>query len=173
MRMFLLSFSLASFAVALAVADDGLPTVPDGFTVDVIAREPLVSNPCVMAFDRLGRICVAQGQQWRGPTPETPGDRIDILIDDDGDGEADRAKTFAEGFNSVQGIAWHGKDLWVANARFLRTAPSRPAACDTCADKIPYCEIQAAYSRGHFWGTEVPRVFVLQSFTRPIFRYAS
>ncbi|MEM0924781.1 MAG: PVC-type heme-binding CxxCH protein, partial [Planctomycetota bacterium] len=93
-----------------------LPMVPDGFTVDVVAKEPMVSNPCVMAFDRFGRLCVAQGQQWRSPTPETPGDRIDILIDENGDGIADGIKTFAEGFNSVQGIAWHGNDLWVANA---------------------------------------------------------
>ena len=93
-----------------------MPIVPDGFTVDVVAKEPLVSNPCVMAFDRLGRVFVAQGPQWRAPTPDTPGDRIDILIDDDHDSIADRVKTFAKGFNSVQGIAWHGNDLWVANA---------------------------------------------------------
>ena len=40
---------------------DELPLVPEGFTVDVIATEPLVSNPCVMAFDRQGRLFVAQG----------------------------------------------------------------------------------------------------------------
>lgn len=95
---------------------DDMPIVSDGFAVDVVAKEPMVSNPCVMAFDRLGRLCVAQGQQWRAPTPETPGDRIDILIDTDGDGVADGIKTFAEGFNSVQGIAWNGGDLWIANA---------------------------------------------------------
>lgn len=97
-------------------AEEELPIVPAGFVVDVVAKEPLVSNPCVMAFDQRGRLCVAQGPQWRGPTPETPGDRVDILIDDDKDGIADRRKTFAEGFNSVQGIAWRGNDLWVANA---------------------------------------------------------
>ena len=107
--------AIAAFCTTLACADD-LPIVPDGFTVDVVAKEPMVSNPCVMAFDRFGRLCVAQGQQWRAPTPETPGDRIDILIDNDDDGIADGIKTFAEGFNSVQGIAWHGGDLWVANA---------------------------------------------------------
>ena len=57
-----------------SLADDELPIVPDGFRVEVVAREPLVSNPCVMAFDRLGRIFVGQGQQWRAPTPETPVD---------------------------------------------------------------------------------------------------
>lgn len=103
-------------ACAVVRGQDDLPFVPEGFTVDVVAREPMVRNPCVMAFDRLGRICVGQGPQWRGPTPETPGDRVDLLIDDDDDGITDRVKTFAEGFNSIQGIAWHGNDLWVANA---------------------------------------------------------
>ncbi|MCP4192631.1 MAG: c-type cytochrome [Planctomycetaceae bacterium] len=97
-------------------ADNDLPLLPKGFAVDVIAREPMVSNPCVMAFDRFGRICVGQGPQYRKPKPDTPGDRVDILIDENGDGVADRRKTFAEGFNSIQGLAWHGRDLWVANA---------------------------------------------------------
>lgn len=113
-RLTLLLLFLASPLVV--AADDDLPGVPDGFVVDVVAKEPMVSNPCVMAFDSLGQLCVAQGPQWRGPTPETPGDRVDILIDNNGDGIADSRKTFAEGFNSVQGIAWHGHDLWVANA---------------------------------------------------------
>ena len=108
--------TLLLLASGPSTADDGLPIVPDGFVVDVVATEPLVSNPCVMAFDRLGRLCVAQGQQWRAPTPETPGDRVDILIDSDGDGVADDRRTFADGFNCIQGIAWHGEDLWVANA---------------------------------------------------------
>lgn len=113
-----------------ALPEDTLPIVPEGFVVDVVAKESMVSNPCVMAFDKLGRICVAQGPQWRGPTPKTPGDRIDILIDDDNDGIADRRKTFAEGFNSIQGIAWHGDDLWVANA------PDLTVVRDTDGDDI-------------------------------------
>lgn len=96
--------------------DDDLPMAPEGFAVDVVAREPMVSNPCVMAFDRQGRLLVGQGPQWRGPTPDTPGDRVDLLLDDDNDGIADRRKTFARGFNSIQGLAWHGDDLWIANA---------------------------------------------------------
>ena len=111
-----LCFVLFTGVVVASVAQDDLPIVPDGFVVDVIAREPVVSNPCVMAFDRRGRIFIGQGPQYRTPVPETPGDRVDMLIDDDGDGTADRRKTFAEGFNSIQGLAWKGNDLWVANA---------------------------------------------------------
>lgn len=98
-----------------ATADDG-PIVPPEFAVDVVAKEPLVRNPCAMAFDRLGRICIGQGPQYRHPTPKTPGDRVDILMDASGDGIADRIHTFAQGFNCIQGLAWHGRDLWVANA---------------------------------------------------------
>lgn len=115
MNFRLILFLLLSIRIELLAGDD-LPIVPEGFVVDVVAREPLVSNPCVLAFDRWGRICVAQGPQWRGPTPDTPGDRVDILTDTNGDGISDQRKTFAEGFNSIQGLAWHGDDLWVANA---------------------------------------------------------
>lgn len=107
---------LTSVLITTVQGEDSLPVVPDGFVVDVVAREPMVSNPCVMAFDQRGRLFIGQGQQWRAPTPETPGDRVDILIDDDGDGVADRRTTFADGFNSIQGLAWKGDDLWVANA---------------------------------------------------------
>ena len=86
---FVIQFLLSTLA-AISPAEEDLPTVPDGFVVDVVASEPMVSNPCVMAFDRLGRLFVGQGQQWRAPTPETPGDRVDLLLDVDGDGIADQ-----------------------------------------------------------------------------------
>jgi len=74
MRHLILLLLCAASSSALA-GDEGdlLPIVPDGFVVDVVAKEPLVSNPCVMAFDRLGRIFIGQGPQWRAPTPDTPG----------------------------------------------------------------------------------------------------
>jgi putative membrane-bound dehydrogenase-like protein len=118
-RSIIQRLALVSLFVSLtehrAFAEE-LPSVPDGFSVSVFAREPLVRNPCAMAFDARGRLFVSQGPQYRSPTPATPGDRISILIDSDGDGVADRTKTFAEGLNHVQGMAWRGRDLWVANA---------------------------------------------------------
>lgn len=97
-------------------AEETLPKVPDDVSVSLFAQEPLVRNPSAIAFDARGRMCVGQGPQYRGPTPETEGDRVDLLLDDDGDGVADRAHTFAKGFNSIQGLAWRGGDLYVANA---------------------------------------------------------
>jgi putative membrane-bound dehydrogenase-like protein len=93
-----------------------LPIVPNGFNVQLFAREPDVRNPCAMAFDARGRLFVGQGPQYRNPKPDTPGDTVVMLVDADGDGVAETAKTFATGLNCVQGLAWHGRDLWVANS---------------------------------------------------------
>lgn len=95
---------------------DALPNVPSGFKIEFAAREPLVRNPCAMAFDFAGRLCVGMGPQYRSPKPDTPGDSVFIMIDDDGDGRFDSKKQFAAGFNSIQSITWRGRDLWIANA---------------------------------------------------------
>ncbi len=95
---------------------DALPSVPDGFSVTLFAREPLLRNASSIAFDGRGRMFVSMGPQYRNPTPKTPPDRVLLVKDTDGDGVADQALTFATGFNCVQGLAWHGRDLWVANA---------------------------------------------------------
>lgn len=93
-----------------------LPKVPPEFEVSLFAQDPLVRQPCSMAFDEKGRLFVGMGPQYRNPKPETPGDRVMIVLDNDGDGKADTTKTFATGFNAIQGLAWHGSELWIANA---------------------------------------------------------
>lgn len=95
---------------------DALPQVPAGFQVEFAAREPLVRNPCSMAFDHHGRLFIGMGPQYRSPQPDTPGDRVVRLEDRDGDGEFDHAHPFASGFNCIQSLVWNGTDLWVANA---------------------------------------------------------
>jgi putative membrane-bound dehydrogenase-like protein len=95
---------------------NALPKVPPEFEVTLFASEPMVRQPCSMAFDERGRIFVGMGPQYRNPTPETPGDSVVIVLDTDGDGLADQTKEFATGFNAIQGLSWHGRDLWVANA---------------------------------------------------------
>ncbi|MES2569393.1 MAG: PVC-type heme-binding CxxCH protein, partial [Verrucomicrobiota bacterium] len=93
-----------------------LPEVASGFEITLWAKEPLVRNPCAMAFDAKGRICVGMGPQYRNPTPQTPPDSVVILTDADGNGVAETRQVFATGFNCIQSLAWRGGDLWVANA---------------------------------------------------------
>ena len=93
-----------------------LPTVPPEFEVKFFAKEPLVRQPCSMAFDAKGRLFVGMGPQYRNPTPTTPADSVVIVQDTDGDGVADKIKVFATGFNTIQAMAWRGRDLWIANA---------------------------------------------------------
>jgi putative membrane-bound dehydrogenase-like protein len=95
---------------------EALPTVPAEFEVTLFASEPLVRQPCSMVFDERGRLFVGMGPQYRNPKPDTPGDSVVLFLDTNGDGKADTTKEFATGFNAIQGLAWHGRDLWIANA---------------------------------------------------------
>ncbi|MFM8272757.1 MAG: DUF6807 family protein, partial [Gemmata sp.] len=62
---------------------NALPKVPAGFEVKVFAREPLVRQPCSMAFDAKGRLFVGMGPQYRDPKPGTPGDSV-VSVEDTG-----------------------------------------------------------------------------------------
>jgi len=115
------TFCGANFSGAQDLKDrsgdaDALPEVLPGFQIEFVAGEPLVRNPCAMAFDFTGRLFVGMGPQYRNPAPDTPGDSVFLLQDTSGDGRFDSRSQFATGFNSIQSIAWRGKDLWIANA---------------------------------------------------------
>ena len=102
---------------ALAEVDkNALPSVEEGFSINFFVREPHIINPSSLCFDRKGRLYVGAGPQYRHPKEDSPTDYIKILIDDDNDGVVDTVKTFAEGLNCVQSMAWKGNELWVANA---------------------------------------------------------
>ena len=105
---------------------DALPVVPAGFEVSMPAREPLVRNVSMIAFDTRGRLFVAMGPQYRNPRENTPGDTVAMLVDTDGDGTFDATTPFAGPFHCVQGMAWKqgpkGPELWVANAPDLTVA---------------------------------------------------
>ena len=106
---------LLGVSIAASATNDH-PLTPGDISVSLFARDPLVRNPCAITFDSQGRLCVGMGPQYRSPKPDTEGDSVYILTDRDGDGTADERNRFATGFNSIQGLVWKGRDLWVANA---------------------------------------------------------
>ncbi len=103
----------------------GLLTVPDGFTVELVAAEPLIRDPVKFALGADGCLWVVEmgdypngnpdatdsrgnnraddrpdKQLWDGP----PGGRIKRLTDTDGDGSYDEADTFLDGLTFPTGV---------------------------------------------------------------------
>ena len=94
--------------------------VAPGLEVSLFASEPLVRNPANMDIDHKGRIWVTEGanyrlfQRWGKLRPD--GDRIVILEDTNGDGIADKDKTFYQGneINTALGICVLGNKVIVS-----------------------------------------------------------
>lgn len=71
--------------------------VEEGFDVQLIASEPLVTTPVAMSFDRRGRMWVIEMNGYMpdtlGTGEDQPNGRIVVLEDKNGDGIADTRKT--------------------------------------------------------------------------------
>src|SRR4051812_15309535 len=103
----------------------------DGFRLDLLAAEPLVTDPVAMEYDEDGRAYVAEMRDYpytdkstdkpfTERTTDQPLGRIRLLEDMDGDGKFDRSTIFADGLSWPTGLApWKGgiyvvatPDLW-------------------------------------------------------------
>jgi putative heme-binding domain-containing protein len=83
--------------------------VPDGFEVTEFADGKLANDIFCLTVDPRGRVVVS-GQGY-----------IRILVDDDGDGRADRAIEFANGpKDGAQGLLWEGSSLYFTGDGGLR-----------------------------------------------------
>lgn len=88
------------------------------YEVQLVAAEPLVRDPVEMTWDAQGRCFVADMIDYPlGPGPGLPPlSRIQQLIDDNKDGQYDRAITFADKMDHVQGLLPY-KDGLIATTR--------------------------------------------------------
>jgi putative membrane-bound dehydrogenase-like protein len=91
-------------------------TVPDGFTVELVASEPEIANPVAMTFDERGRIWITESFEYPRASAGKGRDRIKILEDTHGDGKFDKITTFADGLNIPSGLALGYGGVWVANS---------------------------------------------------------
>ncbi len=91
-------------------------TVPEGFTVELVASEPDIVNPVSMTIDERGRFWVTESFEYPRRTPGPGKDRVKILEDTDADGRMDKFTVFMEGLNIPSGIAVGHGGVWVANA---------------------------------------------------------
>ena len=110
--------------------------VPPGFSVDLIASEPQITQPIAMCFDARGRLWVAEGVTYPVRAAEGAGkDRIHIFADENGDGSFESRKVFAEGLNLVSGIQVGFGGVFVGAAPYLLFIPDKDA--DDVPDSKP------------------------------------
>lgn len=91
--------------------------VPDGFSIELVADQPLVTYPICADFDEQGRLYVAEAsgaRDWNQAQPHETHHRILRLEDTDGDGRFDKRIVFATFNMLAQGSMWHDGSLYVA-----------------------------------------------------------
>lgn len=92
--------------------------VADGYAVNLFASEeqfPDLRNPVQMSFDARGRLWVVTMPSFPHTIPgETPRDKILVLEDTDRDGKADTCTVFADGFDALDGVAFHERGVIVS-----------------------------------------------------------
>lgn len=122
-------------------------TTAAGLEVRLFAAEPMVRQPVCIEFDDRGRLWVIQYLQYPNPAglqrvevdrysrtkydkiPKPPpygpvgADRISILEDVDGDGQADSIKDFVGGLNLASGMAFGYGGVFVLNVPYLLFYP--------------------------------------------------
>ena len=101
---------------------------PEGFRVGVFAAEPDVRNPIAMAWDRRGRLWVAENYTYA----ELPRifdlrlrDRVLIFEDTDGDGRADRRTVFTDDVQRLGSVELGLGGAWLLCPPRLLFVPDR------------------------------------------------
>ncbi|OYP36593.1 PVC-type heme-binding CxxCH protein [Rhodopirellula sp. MGV] len=111
--------------------------VPEGFSCDVVAAEPIVHQPIAFTFDARGRLWIVEGHSYPQKRPAGEGlDKIVILSDKDGDGRFETRDVFAEGLNLVSGLEVGFGGVWVGAAPELLFIPDRNGDDQPDADPI-------------------------------------
>ncbi|WLD14004.1 PVC-type heme-binding CxxCH protein [Planctellipticum variicoloris] len=98
-------------------------TVPEGFTVEVVASEPDIVNPVAMAIDEQGRFWITESLEYPRREPGPGRDRVKILEDTDGDGKADKFTVFLDGLNIPSGVQVGHGGVWIANSPDILFVP--------------------------------------------------
>jgi putative membrane-bound dehydrogenase-like protein len=99
-------------------------TVPDGFQVTLFAGEPDVQQPIGFCIDDRGRLWVAEAYNYPHHGT-TPGDRILIFEDSDGDGRFDKRTVFYDQLNYVTGIEVGFGGAWVVSPPYFYFIPDQ------------------------------------------------
>lgn len=143
---------------------DQVPTVPDGFTVTALATD--LQIPRQMLVLPNGDILVAEGRgggapalrpkdviagmiKKKGNTQVESGDRLTLLRDADGDGQAELRTVFADNLNAPYGLAFVDGYIYVANQDALVRLPWQPG--QTRATAAPEEVTKLPSQINHHW----------------------
>jgi putative membrane-bound dehydrogenase-like protein len=106
-----------------AEAEEKQFVLPEGFTVELVAAEPLVVNPVCIALDERGRLYVSESHTYRygpkgSPVPN-PTNPI-VRLDPKPDGKGYERVVVTEGFDDpVMGMLVKDGKLWATANNFL------------------------------------------------------
>ena len=128
-------FTLVLFAVFFLVSgsstsfsQDHVPVeefdVPDGLEIELWAKTPQLRNPTNIDIDMDGNVWVTEGVNYRGNDIDVErenGDRVVVLSDRNGDGQADQSRTFIQHKELVSplGIGVIGNRIFVSSSPTL------------------------------------------------------
>jgi glucose/arabinose dehydrogenase/mono/diheme cytochrome c family protein len=122
--------------------------LPDGFTIQLVAAEPLVQSPVSTVFDADGRLWVVEMPGFMpnvdGAGEDDPTGRVVVLDDTDGDGRLDKRTVFEDGLVLPRSVALVAGGVLIA-------APPNLFFCPD-ADKDDRCDkrevVSTAYGTG-------------------------
>ena len=92
-------------------------SLPEGFTIELVAGPPLVNRPITASFDEDGRLYVSDSSGTNDPSAKQLIDkphRVVRLEDTDSDGKFDKSSVFADKLMFPEGTLWHDGSLYVA-----------------------------------------------------------
>ena len=85
----------------------------DGFQIELIAAEPLISDPVAMEIDEHGNMYVVEMHGY--PLDKSGSGRVKLLRDTDGDGAMDQAVAFADNLKFPTGVMRWKKGILVTD----------------------------------------------------------
>jgi putative membrane-bound dehydrogenase-like protein len=100
------ALAISSFSSTTHAAPP-LPTVPEGFEIEIAAEFPVVERPVVACFDERGRLFLVDSSGANEPFEKLlkdPPHRIVVIEDTDGDGKFDKRTLFADKLVMPQGV---------------------------------------------------------------------
>lgn len=86
----------------------------EGFQIELLASEPLISDPVDMEIDEYGRLYVVEMPGY--PVDKSGTGKIKLLSDSDGDGQMDKSTVFAENLTLPNGIMRWKNGILVTDA---------------------------------------------------------